>query len=120
MSKILSRYVQDFIGYLSVEKGLAKNSLLAYESDLKKYIEFLDQKNITDFSRITRDHITQFLYQEKQRKQETSSIARALVSVKLLHRFLVKETVIKEDITSVLESPKLWKNLPTFLTLKEV
>ena len=120
MSEILSRYVQDFIGYLSVEKGLAKNSLLAYESDLKKYIEFLDQKNITDFSRITRDHITQFLYQEKQRKQETSSIARALVSVKLLHRFLVKETVIKEDITSVLESPKLWKNLPTFLTLKEV
>ncbi|MBI4372162.1 MAG: site-specific tyrosine recombinase XerD [Candidatus Omnitrophica bacterium] len=111
--------VSNFINYLSVERQLAKNSLLAYESDLKKYLAFLEVKKIKSFGQVTRNHITQFLFHEKERKQEASSIARALVAVKLLHRFLVKEGELKEDITSVLESPKLWKHLPTFLTIKE-
>ena len=111
-------YVSEFINYASVEKGLAKNSLLAYETDLKKYISFLSNKKIADLSKVNRTHINQFLFHEKERKQEASSIARALVAIKLLHRFLVKEGHLKEDITSVLDSPKLWKHLPTFLTLK--
>lgn len=120
MSAQLSAHVKDFINYLSVEKQLAQNSLLAYESDLKHYVAFLESKRIKDFNQVDRNHITQFLFHEKERKQEASSIARALVAVKLLHRFLVKEGQLKEDITSVLESPKLWKHLPTFLTLKEM
>ena len=120
MSAQLSTQVKDFINYLSVEKQLAQNSLLAYDSDLKKYTAFLESKKIKSFNQISRNHITQFLFHEKERKQEASSIARALVAVKLLHRFLVKEGQLKEDITSVLESPKLWKHLPTFLTLKEM
>lgn len=120
MSTPLSAQVKEFLNYLSVEKGLAKNSLLAYESDLKKYVAFIVDKKIKDFSQVTRQHITQFLFHEKQRKQEASSIARALVAVKLLHRFLVKEGNLREDITSVLESPKLWKHLPSFLSIKEM
>lgn len=120
MRTVLWAEVQNFINYLSVEKGLAKNSLLAYESDLKKYVRFLDEKNITGFNQVTRAYITQFLFYEKQRKQEASSIARALVAIKLLHRFLVKEGSLAEDVTSVLESPKLWKHLPSFLTIKEM
>ena len=120
MSTVLLGQVQDFIHYLSVEKGLAQNSLLAYDSDLKKYVHFLEGKRIGNFNHITRTHITQFLFHEKQRKQEASSIARALVAVKLLHRFLVKEGQLSEDVTSVLEAPKLWKHLPSFLTLKEM
>ena len=120
MNAALSSPVKDFINYLSVERGLAQNSLLAYESDLQKYVAFLEHKKVKSYAQVTRNHITQFLFHEKERKQEASSIARALVAVKLLHRFLVKEGELKEDITSVLESPKLWKHLPTFLTIKEM
>ena len=112
MKATLSAQIHDFINYLSVEKGLAQNSLLAYESDLKKYADFLDDKKIGSFKHVTRNHVTQFLFHEKQRKQEASSIARALVAVKLLHRFLVKEGQLSEDITSVLEAPKLLKHFP--------
>jgi len=120
MANRFQSQVQAFIHYLSVEKGLAKNTLLAYESDLKKYIRFLEQEKIKDFNRITRNEITAFLFHEKRRKQEASSIARALVAIKLLHRFLVKEGKLREDITSVLESPKLWKHLPSVLSIKEM
>lgn len=116
----LSKHIRNFIDYLSVERGLAANSLLAYASDLKKYAAFLSAHQIIDVQRITRDDVTQFLFHEKQRKQEVSSIARALVAIKLLHRFLLREGIVKEDVTSVLDSPKLWKNLPSFLTLKEM
>ncbi|MBI1977860.1 MAG: site-specific tyrosine recombinase XerD [Candidatus Omnitrophica bacterium] len=120
MNSPLLVQVKNFINYLSVERGLALNSLLAYEADLNKYVAFLTQKKIKDFGEVTRNHITQFLFHEKARKQEPASIARALVAVKILHRFLVKEGELKEDITSVLDSPKLWKHLPTFLTMKEM
>jgi integrase/recombinase XerD len=112
--------IREFVNYISVEKGLAANSILAYERDLKMYANFLSSKKITEPTDITRDHITKFLFHEKERKQEVSSIARALVAIKVFHRFLVRERVLTEDVTRVLESPKLWKYLPTFLTGREV
>lgn len=116
----MTEFLKDFINYLSVEKGLAQNSLLAYESDLTKYLVFLKTLKISDLNKVTRTHITKFLFHEKERKQEASSIARALVAVKLFHRFLVKENQLKTDVTSVLDSPKLWKRLPEFLTMQEM
>ena len=118
MKAFLSRYIDEFLTYLSVERGLAQNSLLAYESDLRKYEAFLSQKKIHDLNQVTREHITQFLLYEKSRKQKASSIARALVAIKIFHRFLLRDGVIQEDVTSVLDSPKLWKHLPAFLTLR--
>ncbi|MBI4387704.1 MAG: tyrosine recombinase XerD, partial [Candidatus Omnitrophica bacterium] len=57
---------------------------------------------------------------EKDAGIQAPSIARALVSIKILHRFLAREKRIKEDVTSVLTLPKLWKKLPNFLTSQEV
>lgn len=67
-----------------------------------------------------RQEIVQFLLKEKDRGLQAASLARRLVAVKLLHRFLFREGRLKEDITSVLESPKLWKKLPQFLTILEM
>jgi len=90
------------------------------EADLKKYTGFLATKKLRHPNQVNRSYITEFLFHEKERKQEASSIARALVAVKLFHRFLLHEGILQEDVTSVLESPKLWKHLPSFLTLEEV
>ncbi len=112
--------LNEFLNYLSVEKGLADNSLAAYRQDLTSYHEFLEKIHLTDWSRVKREHIVKFLMQEKERGLEGSTVARRLVAVKLFHRFLVKEHKLNEDITSVLESPKLWKKLPHFLSTAEM
>ncbi len=109
-----------FLDYLSVERGLAENSIIAYSSDLKKYCAFLGKQKIASFNQVTRDIISKFLFSEKDAGNEASSIARALVSVKILHRFLAREKRISKDVTSVLMLPKLWKRLPNFLTHKEM
>ncbi len=113
-------FFDEFFNYLSVEKGLAQNTLLAYREDLESYHRFLESKKIADWSSVKRDHILSFLITEQKRGLQTPSIARRLVTVKLFHRFLLKERHLEEDVTSVLESPKLWKKLPQYLTNREI
>ncbi len=117
---MLEDEIQLFVEYLSVERGLAENSILAYSRDLKKYAAFLKKQKISNFNQVTRDHITKFLFSEKGAGIQASSIARFLVSIKVLHRFLAREKRIKTDVTDVLTLPRLWKRLPTYLTQKEV
>lgn len=109
-----------FLDYLSVEKGLAKNTLDAYRRDLAHYNDFLKKEKVADWKNVSRTHIVKFLNVESKRGLESSSIARGLVSIKLFHRFLTKERYVDADVTSVLESPKLWKKLPHFLTAQEM
>lgn len=116
--KAFEELLNHFLAYLSVERGLAENSLLAYKQDLIKYRDFL--KNGVPLSKIRRKDIMEFLYAEKKKDAASSSIARRLVAIKLFHRFLVKEGELKEDITSALDSPKTWRKLPHFLTVEEV
>ena len=111
---------EEFLNYLSVEKGLAQNTLDAYRQDLTRYDAFLKKEKVSDWSKVSRTHILKFMNAESKRGLESSSIARGLVSVKLFHRFLTKERYVTNDITSVLESPKLWKKLPHFLTTQEM
>jgi integrase/recombinase XerD len=112
--------IRNFISYLSVEKGLAKNTLEAYQQDLEFYKDYVAESKLGDWKRVKRDHVMQFMMGERKRGCEASTIARRLVAIKLFHRFLVREKLLEEDISSVLESPKLWKKLPHFLTPAEM
>lgn len=110
----------NFLSYVSVEKGLAKNTLAAYRQDLESYHSYIEHAKIQDWSKVTREHILQYMMKERKRECEASTVARRLVAIKLFHRFLVKERMLSEDITSVIETPKLWKKLPKFLTAAEI
>lgn len=112
--------LKQFIQYLAVEKLLAKNSLLAYERDLRDYLSYLSQKKISGFERVEAKEIRDFLMSLKSSKLASASIARHLVTVKIFHRFLVRERHLKSDVTSSLESPKTWKRLPEAISLKDV
>ena len=52
-----------FLDYLKIERGLSKNSLLSYELDLKKYLDYLEKRGVTEPSRVAREDITDFLFQ---------------------------------------------------------
>jgi integrase/recombinase XerD len=112
--------IRNFLSYLSVEKGLSKNTLEAYGQDLETYHAFISGSKLGDWKGVKRDHVMQFMMGERKRGCEASTIARRLVAIKLFHRFLVREKFLQDDISSVLESPKLWKKLPYFLTSMEM
>jgi len=112
--------VEEFLNYLSVERGLAENSISSYRRDLNNYVKYLEKSKVKSFSEVRRHNITNFMLHLKDKGLNSNSIARALVAIKVLHRFLVNERYLKDDVTSVLNLPKLWKKLPEVLSLQEV
>jgi len=112
--------VEQFLNYLSVERGLATNTIQAYQRDLKKYIADLNKHNINTFNQSKRKDVTNFMLSLKDQGLNSNSIARALVAVKMLHRFLVNERLLKEDLTAAISLPKLWRKLPDVLSVDEV
>ena len=119
-AKPVPALIRQFLEYVSVEKGLAKNTLLAYTQDLEFYHAFIEKHAGSKWEKVKRSHIMEFLLNEKKRGLDAATIARRMVAIKLFHRFLVRERIIAEDVTSVLEAPKLWKKLPHFLAGPEV
>ncbi|MFC1703726.1 site-specific tyrosine recombinase XerD [Candidatus Omnitrophota bacterium] len=116
----MKELIDDFLNYLSVERGLAKNTLEAYRRDLKKYIKYLKRKNISDPNRITREEVSSFMFTQKDKGLSMNSISRNLVAIKVFHRFLAREGFIKEDRTSLIDSPRLWKRIPEVLSRDEI
>ena len=113
--------IEEFLNYLVVERGLSGNTISAYRSDLYKYADFLQsKKKRLHMNEVERNDIRDYMVFQKERALSSNSISRSLVAIKVLHRFLVREKYIKEDITSVLDSPKLWKHLPETLSLTEI
>jgi integrase/recombinase XerD len=116
----MNELIEEFLNYLSVEKGLSDNTLSAYRTDLGKYTSFLKKRNKADIAQTTKDDITDFIMSQKDSGISPASIGRYLAAIKGFYRFLALERYIKTDVSSVLEGPKLWQKLPDVLSLDEV
>ncbi len=117
---MMKPYIEEFINYLVVERGLANNTIAAYGADLRKYTAFLESKGIKDIHAPTRHDVIDFMLSEKNNKLSATSIARRLAAIKMFHRFLVRERLAPKDPTILVETPKLLKRVPDVLTVAEV
>lgn len=109
-----------FINYLIVERGLAANSIHSYNSDLCDFIKYLEENSFKSFAEIDRETIFDYLSELKNLGMEGTTIARRLISIKLILRYLVAEKLLQQDVTELMDSPKIWNILPDFLSEKEV
>src|SRR3989338_9022515 len=108
----MKEHIEEFINYLAVERGLADNTLLAYRRDLNKYSAYLGKNNVNGAKGVKREHITDFMYDQKKNGLSANSICRSLAAIKMFHRFLVRERFLDEDPTHLVETPKIWKKIP--------
>jgi integrase/recombinase XerD len=116
----MQQYIEEFINFLAVERGLAQNTLLAYRRDLVKYVGHLTKKGVGDINEVIRKEITDFMYALKEQGLSTNSICRSLAAIKTFHRFLVRERLAKDDPTNLVETPKIWKRVPEVLSSDEI
>jgi len=111
--------IEDFLHHLSVERGLARNTLLAYGQDLAKFERFLNRK-ARHPKQVRQGEIDEFARDLSRQGLSAKSIARALNAVRMFYRFLVAEKIVSLDPTEQVRAPRTWKSLPRFLTLGEV
>jgi integrase/recombinase XerD len=118
--KKLEEILECFLDYLTIERGLAQNTIISYRYDLIKYINFLKKNNISSFNQTKKDLVNNYFVYLRKKNLEINSISRNLVAVKMLYRFLLIEGFIKEDITGLIEFPRMSKKLPHVLSLREI
>jgi integrase/recombinase XerD len=112
-------YLPIFLDYLSVEKGLAKNSLSAYSSDLRHFGHWLSDRGV-EIDQVERLTIVKYFQALRGAGISARSVARALAAIRGLFRFLVSERHLKADPTENLENPRLWSSLPKSLPPPDV
>jgi integrase/recombinase XerD len=112
--------IAEYLRALAVEHGLADNTLAAYRRDLGRFAAFLETVKVERPERVDPDEVRSFLWAEERRGLGKSSLARALVAVKGLFRFLAAEGRIEKDRVAVVDAPALWKTTPAFLSVEEV
>jgi len=112
--------LQAFLDYMITERGLARNTIAAYRRDLERFLEHLSGRKRRDLNRLTTDDVIHFMGAEQARGLGPASIARALVSIKMLVKFLHMDGRVERNLIGLMEGPRLWKALPDVLHEHEV
>jgi len=110
-------WIDRYLEYLRLEKGLAENTIASYRHDLQMYETHV---NSTDFVQVQQSDVSKFLRFLYARKLKPRSATRAFAAVRGLHKFLILEKATKGNPTANIEQPRWWKPLPNVLVLEEV
>lgn len=116
----MNTYLDIFLNYLVVEKGLSKNTLRAYSSDLIRYLDFLEHSGKMTPDDITSADIALFMASLKNNEIGPRSRARCLSALRMFHKFLLIENYATSNSASIIEAPRSLHALPHFLDGGEI
>ncbi len=116
----LTLWLDRFLNYVALEKGLSANTVQAYARDLVHHLEFLEWRGIGSFDRVTLQTLLDFVYFLNDLGYAPASLGRNLSALRSFYRFLQDEGAIPADPSENLESPKLRRKIPVVLTIPEI
>src|SRR5947209_18683172 len=100
-----------FRDYLAAERGLAKNTVLAYHSDLQKYEVWITNGGLANYLTPTVRELTHYLAYLRDEGLAAPSVARNLIAAKMFYRFLRLERRVEQTTVALLGSRKLWERI---------
>ncbi len=112
--------LSDLLVHLELERGLARNSILAYEADLAQCAWDLHRQGAKDWRTAQPENISHWLAGLTREKYAVASLARKLTAVRMLARFLVRENRRADDFSALLPGPKPGRKLPGTLNENEI
>jgi integrase/recombinase XerD len=110
-------WVDRYLQYLRIEKGVSPNTIDAYRYDLGLYVEHLGSTAVLQAQAAQVSSFIKFMY---SRNLKPRSAARAIAAVRGFYRFLMLERAVSINPTATVDAPKWWKPLPTVLSVDEV
>jgi integrase/recombinase XerD len=115
--------LERYLRHVSIERGLALNTLAAYRRDLGAYLDFLLLRGITSPAAISQDDVSAFSRELRTRSDApltASSTARMLSSVRGFHRYLLDEDQVTVDVAAATKPPKLGTRLPKAISIEQM
>ena len=116
----MNDYLDLFISYLTVEKGLSGNTRIAYSRDLVRYLDFLEKAGRRKPGDISATDITAFMIDLQKGKISARSRGRSLSAIRMFHKFLMIENYADHNPAAIIEAPRTLHKLPQFLESREV
>lgn len=116
----MDNYVEDYIHYLAVERGLSTNTLAAYERDLGDWLDYLEDQGIDSLLDVDYRLLISYMHFKRTKGFKTATVARHLSSIRSFFSYLHQENIIQADPAQLLETPKPDRRLPKVISLEEV
>ncbi|MBN1804514.1 MAG: site-specific tyrosine recombinase XerD [Sedimentisphaerales bacterium] len=116
----LHQDVRSFLNYLRVEAGLSDNTVLGYGRDLKSFLEYCKINKVSELQQIEPLLVQKYLQKLSREQKSENSIKRSLVAIRMFLRYGKLMGFIEDDLTSILESPKVWQRLPIICSKRQV
>lgn len=112
--------LDQFLDHLALERGLSPHTRSAYGHDLERFLLFLQRRSVSSMNALTRKQVLDYLMWEKDEGLGANSLSRRLVAIRVFLRYLQQEGLLTANVTEAMDSPKLWKILPSTLSVREV
>lgn len=117
----LQKPSDSYLRHLAIERGVSKNTISAYRRDLSGYLVFLESLGISDLSSVTEVQVSDFAQNLSQKRGlSSSSVARTLAAVRGLHKYLLQENLLNQDVAALVKPPKAARRLPKAITVEQV
>jgi integrase/recombinase XerD len=116
----LHNLIDEYINFLSVEKGASHNSIEAYSRDLNKYISFIRGRGIDDLKAVYPDDVIAFLENLRKNGLSATSMNRNLAAIRGFYKYLLREQKIDVNPVAHIGMAKTWLKLPDTLSLDEM
>ncbi len=109
----MNEHIDSFLNKLSVEKNYSEHTLLNYRSDLEEFFRFFGSEDVkaVDYPALRR-----FLAELRVKERKPRSVARKLSALRSFYKYLQREGIVDKNPAALVQTPKLDKALPHFLT----
>ncbi|WP_020008368.1 site-specific tyrosine recombinase XerD [Salinicoccus albus] len=114
------RHMDEYLLFLSVEKGLSQSSIESYSQDLKQYLSFLEDNGVSEYNDIDTELLILFLKVLKESGRSGKTLSRMQSTLRNYHQFLLNENITSKNPALRLQSVKEDKKLPVYLTVEEM
>jgi integrase/recombinase XerD len=119
MSELRAFRMEQFHDYLTFERGLSERTVSAYQRDLNRWLASMTEQGISEPGSVSAAALRAWVFALKDEGLAATSIRRAQSAVRTYFRFLLAEGVISADPTDRLDSPRVARSLPDFLSTEE-
>ncbi|MBO1101517.1 site-specific tyrosine recombinase XerD [Enterococcus hirae] len=116
----MNEEINDYLHYLTIERGLSLNTRKSYERDLLQYLHYLEDEQITSWQDVDRYVVINYLEKMHDEKKASATVTRMITSLRRFHQFLRQERLTDHDPMQHIDTPKKVQKLPSTLSLTEV
>ncbi|EPP7143559.1 site-specific tyrosine recombinase XerD [Enterococcus hirae] len=116
----MNEEINDYLHYLTIERGLSLNTRKSYERDLLQYLHYLEDEQINSWQDVDRYVVINYLEKMHDEKKAPATVTRMITSLRRFHQFLRQERLTDHDPMQHIDTPKKVQKLPSTLSLTEV